>query len=59
MNFFGILTIVLIGLKGVDYIDWSWFWVLAPLWLPLSIALFLLLVVIIIEKLQKLFKEKS
>jgi hypothetical protein len=58
MDFFGTLTIVLIGLKGVEYIDWSWFWVLSPLWLPLSIALLFLLVVIIIEKLQKLFKEK-
>ena len=28
----GMATLLFIGLKLTDYIDWSWWWVLAPLW---------------------------
>ncbi len=31
------LTTLLIILKMTDTIDWSWLWVLAPIWLPLAI----------------------
>jgi len=34
IGFFGLLTIVFITLKLTDYIDWSWWWVLSPLWIP-------------------------
>ena len=29
----GLLTLVFIVLKLTHYIDWSWLWVLSPLWL--------------------------
>ena len=32
IGFFGLLTILFIGLKLTGYINWSWFWVLSPLW---------------------------
>lgn len=32
------LTILFIGLKLCKVIDWSWWWVLAPLWIPWSVA---------------------
>jgi len=32
IGFFGLLTIVFITLKLTHYIDWSWLWVLSPLW---------------------------
>lgn len=35
----GLLTVMLIGLKLTHYIDWSWWWVLAPLWLGPAIVL--------------------
>jgi hypothetical protein len=41
-GFFGLLTIVLITLKLTGYIDWSWWWVLAPLWIGTAIGLFFL-----------------
>ena len=46
IGFFGLLTIVFITLKLTDHIDWSWFWVLAPLWMPIAliIVIFLLLI---------------
>jgi len=37
---FGILlTIAFIGLKLIGAISWSWWWVLAPIWLPVVIAI--------------------
>jgi hypothetical protein len=38
IGFAGLLTILFIGLKLTDNIDWSWVWVLSPLWI--SFALF-------------------
>jgi hypothetical protein len=32
IGFFGLLTIVFVTLKLIGVIDWSWVWVLAPLW---------------------------
>ena len=39
IGFLGLLTIVFIVLKLTNVIAWSWWWVLAPIWLPLAIAL--------------------
>lgn len=35
----GLVTTVFIVLKLTDYNDWSWWWVLSPLWLPWVIIL--------------------
>jgi len=48
IGFCGLLTIVFITLKLTHYINWSWKWVLSPLWLPLMIFIVLALVVAII-----------
>jgi len=37
VSFFGLLTLVFITLKLTGHIAWSWWWVLAPLWLPITI----------------------
>jgi hypothetical protein len=39
IGFLGLLTILFIGLKLTNYIDWSWWWVLSPIWLPISFIL--------------------
>jgi len=39
ISFSGLLTIVFIALKLTDNIDWSWWWVLSPMWLPASVLL--------------------
>jgi hypothetical protein len=39
INFFGLLAIVFITLKLTGHITWSWWWVLAPLWMPLPVLL--------------------
>lgn len=28
-----LLTVLFVGLKLTNYIDWSWVWVLSPLWI--------------------------
>ena len=39
INVLGLLGVGLVLLKVTDNIDWSWVWVLAPFWIPLGIAL--------------------
>jgi len=33
-----LLLVLFIGLKLTGYIDWSWWWVLSPIWVPLAIV---------------------
>lgn len=45
IGFVGVLTIVFIVLKLINVINWSWLWVLSPLWIsaiPILIILILL-----------------
>lgn len=44
LSFCGLLTIAFIVLKLTGVIDWSWLWVLAPIWIPTAIAAVVLLV---------------
>jgi len=39
IGFTGLLTIIFVLLKAFNVITWSWWWVFAPLWLPIAIAL--------------------
>jgi hypothetical protein len=39
IGFTGLLTILFVGLKLTGFIDWSWWWVLAPSWIPLALVL--------------------
>lgn len=45
ISFAGLLTIVFIVLKLLKVINWSWLWVLSPLWI--SFVLFVIIVVIV------------
>lgn len=47
IGFFGLLGIVFITLKLCGVIDWSWWWVTAPLWGPIIILLVIVLVAVI------------
>ncbi len=48
IGFAGLLTIVFIVLKLMDKIDWSWWWVLSPLWLGVALVLAILVVALAI-----------
>lgn len=36
MKFMEALLLLFIGLKLLDVISWSWFWVFAPIWGPVA-----------------------
>ena len=48
IGFVGLLTIVFITLKLLNKIDWSWWWVLSPIWISLLIFVFVTLIIIIV-----------
>lgn len=48
IGFTGALAILFIALKLLDKIDWSWWWVLSPIWIPLAIALLVLIVMLVV-----------
>jgi hypothetical protein len=37
IGFVGLLTVLFIGLKLTNYIAWSWWWVLSPLWITAAV----------------------
>jgi len=46
LGFCSILTLIFITLKLTDNIDWSWWWVLSPLWIPVCIVLLVALLIV-------------
>jgi len=56
LSFTGALTILFIGLKLGNVIHWSWWWVLSPIWISLSIVVFILLIVAIVFLISELSK---
>ena len=38
VGFGGLLTVLFVGLKLTNVIDWSWWWVLSPLWISAGLA---------------------
>jgi len=60
VGFLPLLTLLFIGLKLGNVINWSWWWVLAPMWGPLAIIVALaallgclMLVIAVIDEFQK------
>lgn len=60
ITFSEMLFILFLGLKLADKIDWSWWWVFAPIWVPIALVGVLLVVAILewliekaIERLKK------
>lgn len=47
------LQITFITLKLCGIIDWSWWWVLSPTWIPLTITLFIVGIYWLILKFAK------
>lgn len=45
VSFDGLLFLVFLTLKLCKVIDWSWWWVTAPLWGPLAAAVLVMLVI--------------
>ena len=56
LSFTGALTILFIGLKLTNVISWSWWWVLSPIWISLSILVYILLILGMIFMISELSK---
>ena len=41
----GMLFILFLALKLMGYITWSWWWVIAPLWIPVAITICVLVII--------------
>lgn len=48
-----LLTVLFVGLKLTNCIDWSWWWVLSPLWIGLAIGVVVLIIVLFLYFLIK------
>ena len=47
-----ILFIIFLILKLTDNIDWSWWWVTSPIWIPVAVLLAALLLALIIKSIN-------
>ena len=45
IGFAGALTVLFIGLKLAHIIDWSWWWVLSPIWISAAIVFVFLAII--------------
>jgi hypothetical protein len=49
MGFPGILTLIFIVLKLVGVINWSWWWVLSPLWIGFLLIFIIIFLVFLVR----------
>lgn len=64
ISFTGLLGILFIALKLTGFIDWSWIWVLAPLWIGWAICALAVIgigiwILIVIKKTDKEIVENE
>lgn len=45
-----ILFLIFLVLKLTGYIDWSWWWIMAPIWIPVAILIGIILVAYLMHK---------
>jgi hypothetical protein len=48
-SFTMLLTLLFIGFKIGGVINWSWLWVLAPMWIPTCLAIFICFLLLLIS----------
>lgn len=53
IGFTGLLTVAFIVLKLTGVIDWSWLWVLSPVWITALIAIAILLIVVLVAIIRR------
>jgi hypothetical protein len=56
-SFFSLLAVLFIGLKLTNYIQWSWLWVLSPLWIGFLVSLLILCIGIALLVIAKLMEK--
>jgi uncharacterized protein (DUF983 family) len=51
----GLLTVLFVGLKLTGNINWSWWWVLSPIWI--SVVLSIILAIIFYPVFAEMYKD--
>lgn len=46
----GLMFLIFMTLKLTGFIDWSWWWVTSPLWMPVFLIITIGIILIIIKK---------
>lgn len=54
IGFCGLLAVAFIVLKLTGVINWSWLWVLAPIWIPTAITLAIIVIVLVVILVREL-----
>ena len=49
IGFTGLLTIVFVTLKLLGKIDWSWWWVLSPIWISVILAIVIVVIAAMLQ----------
>jgi hypothetical protein len=57
LNVTGVLLILFIVLKLTNNIDWNWWWVLSPLWIPIAGVLVVVILMALIVGIMEVFKR--
>lgn len=50
IGFTGLLLLVFITLKLCKVINWSWIWVLSPLWIGFIVIILIVLIIVLLDK---------
>jgi len=58
IGFTGLLALLFIGLKLGNVINWSWMWVLSPIWIPMALVASILTFVGVIMLIAALARKR-
>ena len=50
-----LLLVVFVTLKLTGHIDWSWWWVTSPIWLPIALAAIVVGIIVLIAAFVRSF----
>ena len=59
IGFGSLLLLTFIILKLVGVIDWSWWWVLSPIWIPVVLLMAVLILLFVVYRIVKYFRLKN
>lgn len=59
IGFTGLLTLLFIALKLLHKIDWSWWWVLSPIWISTALVVVILVVAFVVMFVVETAKDRK
>lgn len=53
VGFFGLMFLIFMTLKLTEVIDWSWWWVTAPLWGGFALIFIIIVIIALVKSIDK------